>query len=177
MKLTPRLTASWISRAASSSDFPVFRPSRENPPVPRPATLTRRQKTEIVSCLRAQQRQDDDKADQNCHAVTLQPRQRQREEIRQQPNRNPPTIERRKGEHIEHGEDDIEDDCVLEIFGNPWNRVDWKIPDQVKTKSSENRQRDVHGRSRCGHQNHVTTRIMEGPKVHRHRLGVSEQKR
>src|SRR3954471_18219483 len=52
MKLTPRSTASWMSRAASSSDLPVFRPSRENPPVPRPATETRRSVLpRVVYCI------------------------------------------------------------------------------------------------------------------------------
>src|SRR5215470_8757908 len=42
MKLMPSATASSTSRADCSSVFPVLRPSREKPPVPRPATLTRR---------------------------------------------------------------------------------------------------------------------------------------
>src|ERR1700716_1089233 len=38
----PRSTASWISRAPSSSVLPCGMPSRLKPPQPRPATLTLR---------------------------------------------------------------------------------------------------------------------------------------
>jgi hypothetical protein len=91
--------------------------------------------------------------------------------------RDTSAIERRKRKHIEDGEDNIEDDCVLEIFGNPLNDVDGRY------RSSENQAQAriasamfVAGPA-AATQDHVTTRIMKGAKVHRHRLGVSEQKR
>src|ERR1700686_3136847 len=52
MKLTPSSTASSTSRAASSSVLPVFSPIREKPPVPSPATLTRRPvRPRVVYCM------------------------------------------------------------------------------------------------------------------------------
>ena len=52
MKLMPSPTASWMSRAASASVLPVFRPSRLKPPVPSPATLTLRPvRPRVVWCI------------------------------------------------------------------------------------------------------------------------------
>src|SRR5689334_20835718 len=52
MRLTPRPKVSWISRTTSSSVFPARRPSREKPPVPSPATLTRRPvRPRVVYCI------------------------------------------------------------------------------------------------------------------------------
>src|SRR5215813_15040891 len=93
------------------------------------------------------------------------------------PDRNASAIKWRKWKQVEHGQHDIDDQCVLEILCDPWCRRFWQVIDKVKGERGENGERNVHGRPSRSYPDHVASWVAECSKVHRHRLGITEQKR
>jgi len=52
---------------------------------------------------------------------------------------------------------------------------DWQINTKMKAQGGNNRQADIHCRSRCRNKHHTDTRITKCPKINRHRFGISKQ--
>src|SRR6516165_2454534 len=93
------------------------------------------------------------------------------------PDRNASAIKWRKWKQVEHGQHDIDDQCVLEILCDPWCRRFWQVIDKVKGERGENGERNVHGRPSRSYPDHVASWVAECSKIHRHRLGITEHKR
>jgi hypothetical protein len=47
----------------------------------------------------------------------------------------------------------------------------------METEGGENSERNIHGRPGGSDQDHVASRVAEGSKIDRHRLGITEQER
>src|SRR5215831_16303045 len=88
-----------------------------------------------------------------------------------------PSIGRRKRRRVEHGQHNIDAQCVLEILCDPWCCASRQVIDEVEGERGENGERDVHGRPGRSYPDHVASRVTERSKIDRHRLGITEQKR
>src|SRR5262249_576765 len=75
-----------------------------------------------------------------------------------------------------HSQDNIDDQCVFEILCDPWRCRFWQVIDEVKSECSENGERNVHGRSSRSYPDHVASWVVECSEIHRHRLGITENK-
>ena len=93
------------------------------------------------------------------------------------PNQDAPAVERRDREEIEHRQHHVDDQTVLQIFGNPWRQGRRQITDKVEQQSGDNSQRYVHCRPGGGDQNHVATRVAQRPKIDGHRFRIAKQER
>ncbi len=104
-------------------------------------------------------------------------RYRSRQHLRQKPDENPPAVERRNGDQIEHREHDIENERVLQIVGNEPTGHIRDVVDQVEGRGRQRSQQQVNGWSGGRHQNQIAARMAQRAEIHRHRLGVTEQER
>ena len=81
------------------------------------------------------------------------------------------------GQQVKHRQDNIDDQCVLEILCDPWCCRFWQVIDEVKGECGENGERNVHGRPSRSYPDHVASGVAECSEIHRHRLGITEHKR
>ena len=78
-----------------------------------------RKHVEIGTELGTKHRQDEDQAHHDLHAKSLEPSERAGQYVRQQTNGNSAAIERRQRQHVEHGKDHVEVDCIHKILKEP----------------------------------------------------------
>src|SRR5208337_1178163 len=77
------------------------------------------EQVDVNAQLRLEHRQEEENADHDHHAVRLQRSKRFRERPRQHADGDPATVQRRKRDHVEHGENDVDDDGVAEVGQAP----------------------------------------------------------
>ena len=124
--------------------------------------------------LLADQRQDEQQAEQDRHAERLEPGERGRQEIREQPDGDAAAVERRQRDHVEDGQDHVDGDRVLQVEDAPFHRRRRQQEDEVGQQACRQRHCDIDGGTGGGDQDHVAARIAQGMEVHRHGLGVAE---
>ena len=89
-----------------------------------------RHQIKVYAHLRTQQRQENQEPNQNHHSVRLKTGKLLGEYIGKQTYRNTSPVKRRQREQIEDGQNDINDECVLEIQCSPLSNGGWQIGDQ-----------------------------------------------
>ncbi len=87
------------------------------------------------------------------------------------------SVQRRNWNEIEDRKNYIDEQRIFEIFKYELRGHRRHVSNQVESCGRDDGKQKVHARARRGHQDHVATRIAECAKVHRHRLGISEQER
>src|SRR6266480_608237 len=97
-----------------------------------------RHQIKVYAHLRTQQRQENQEPNQSHHSVRLKTGKLLGEYIGKQTYRNTSPVKRRQKEQIEDGQNDIDDECVLEIQCSPPSNGDWQIGDQMKTQRCDN---------------------------------------
>ena len=70
----------------------------------------------------------------------------------------------------------VKNDRVSQVIRQPLSAGAWKIVDNMKCQSCDNRERNVHGRSGGSNQHHVASRPLQRPKIDRHGLGIAKKK-
>src|SRR5437868_10441054 len=103
-----------------------------------------RHEAEIYSQLRTQKGQDNQESNENHHPIRLKSGKLFSCYIGEQTHRNTSPIKRWQWKQIEDCQNDIDDEGVLQVQGNPLRNDDRQIDDNVKAQGSDDCQANVH---------------------------------
>jgi hypothetical protein len=82
---------------------------------------------EIHAQLSAQHRQHNEKTEQDCYAVGLQPGDRRSNRLWENPDQNAPAVEWWERKEIEHRQHHVDDQAIPQIRGQPRRDGGWQV--------------------------------------------------
>src|SRR5262249_15124183 len=111
------------------------------------------------------------------HSVRLQASERTSNEIRQNADCNPASIQRRQGEHVEHGKNRVYHQATFQHLEYPLTCGCWRQADKVERRRSQYCQQYVRRWPGHGNPRHISARVAQCCEVYGHRFGIAEYER
>src|SRR5262249_38394392 len=87
---------------------------------------------EIEAYLRTNHWQNEKNANQDHYPVWFQPSQREGEPVRKQSHDDPSAVKRRQWQQIEDRQNDVEDQCIFQVFSGPLGDSVWQVIDKME---------------------------------------------